>query len=169
MNKAVFLDRDGVLNKDHGYVHKLEDLELLPGVGTALQELKKRDFLLVVVSNQSGVGRGYFTKDDVEAFHTGMQELLFNQYSVKLDSFYVCYDTPGSPSKFRKPAPGMILKASIELQIDLSRSWMVGDRDTDIQCAINAGVRGIQVTQGQGHPSAFAIADSLLEALRFLI
>lgn len=169
MRKAIFLDRDGVLNVDHGYVHKVADLQIIPGVGPALVELKHRGFLLIVVSNQSGVGRGYFTATDVDLFHAAMQSKLQGEYNVQIDAFYVCYDTPETQSFNRKPAPGMVLSASKDFQINLQLSWLVGDRDTDIECANAAGVRSIHITNGMAHKNANAHAVSLFEALAFLV
>lgn len=167
--RAVFLDRDGVLNVDHGYTHKVEDLALMPGAGAALAELKRRGFLLVVVSNQSGVGRGYFTAADVDAFHAAMQARLEREHGVRLDAFYVCYDTPQTPSQRRKPAPGMVLEAAEELGIDLATSWLVGDRGSDVECAVAAGVRAVHVTDGAPHTAAAARASSLADALAILV
>lgn len=167
--RAVFLDRDGVLNVDQGYVHKVEDLELITGVGRSLAELKRRGFLLVVVSNQSGVGRGYFTAAAVDAFHAAMQTQLRSKFGVSIDAFYVCYDPPQTPSTHRKPAPGMVLDAARDLGIELASSWLVGDRDTDIECGRAAGVRAIHITSGTAHPAAFAHAVDLADALVHLV
>lgn len=167
--RAIFLDRDGVINIDHGYVHKVEDLQLINGVGDALVELKRRGFCLIVISNQSGVGRGYFGAADVEAFNEALQNRLKNEYSISLDGIYVCYDAPSVPSTRRKPAPGMILEAANDHSIDLSASWMVGDRDTDVLCAIAAGVRALHVTNSSPHPQASAHASSLAAGLPWLV
>lgn len=158
-----------MLNVDHGYVHKVDDLELLPGVGNALVELKRRGFQLIVISNQSGVGRGYFSADAVEAFNNALQTRLAQEFSVSLDGIYVCYDSPSIHSTRRKPAPGMIFEAAIDHKITLEASWMVGDRDTDVLCAIAAGVRALHITGGEPHPQAHAHAGSLADGLRWLV
>jgi D-glycero-D-manno-heptose 1,7-bisphosphate phosphatase len=149
MKRAVFLDRDGVINRAVVRDGKpyppalLAEFELLPGVGEACAQLKAAGFLLVVATNQPDVGRGIQRREDVEAMHGKMCALL------PIDRVEVCYDPgQGQPSEFRKPAPGMLLRAARELDIDLARSWMVGDRWRDIDCGAAAGCRTIFVDYG---------------------
>ena len=149
MNRAVFLDRDGVINRAVVRGGKpyppatVEEFELLPGVEEACAILKSMGFLLVVATNQPDVGRGTQTKEDVEAMHATMRSRL------PIDQVEVCYDPgQGIPSDFRKPAPGMLLRAARELRIDLPGSFMVGDRWRDIDCGAAAGCRTIFVDHG---------------------
>lgn len=174
--KAVFLDRDGVLNVDLGYTYKLSDLRLVDGAIEGLEKLSRAQFLLVMITNQSGVARGFFSLDQVHAFNN---ELL-KQIRLKIpmfafDAIMICPHHPeGSVTEFaipcecRKPGTKLITDAAEQLGIDLKRSWLVGDKDSDIDCAIKAGVRGIQVTRGgkqyKQSGSAFAKAPTLREA-----
>ncbi len=149
MKRAVFLDRDGVINRAVVREGKpyppasLAEFELLPGVKEACARLKAAGFLLVVATNQPDVGRGTQRRDDVEAMHAQMSALL------TIDRVEVCYDPgQGQPSEFRKPAPGMLLRAAHELGIDLKQSWMVGDRWRDIDCGAAAGCRTVFIDYG---------------------
>jgi D-glycero-D-manno-heptose 1,7-bisphosphate phosphatase len=151
MKRAVFLDRDGVINRPivrDGKPYppvRVEEFELLPGVAEACAKLKTAGFLLVVATNQPDVGRGTLAREIVEAIHAEMRAVL------PLDHIEVCYDAGaahGQPSEFRKPAPGMLLRSARELAIDLPRSWMVGDRWRDIDCGAAAGCRTILVDYG---------------------
>lgn len=148
--RAVFLDRDGVINRALVRDGKpyppagLSEFEILPGVPEACAALKNAGFLLVVATNQPDVGRGTISKDVVEAIHRHMLEKL------ALDRVEVCYH-PGkgaSNCDCRKPRPGMLLRAARELGIDLQRSWMVGDRWRDIDCGSAAGCRTVLVDRG---------------------
>lgn len=149
MKRAVFLDRDGVINmpivrdaKPYPPV-SVEEFEMLPGVTDACAELKAAGFLLIVATNQPDVGRGTLAREIVEAIHATMCAAL------PIDRVEVCYDPgQGVPSEFRKPAPGMLLRAARDLDIDLSRSWMVGDRWRDIDCGAAAGCRTVFVDHG---------------------
>jgi len=149
MKRAVFLDRDGVINRPIVRDGKpyppvsVEEFELLPGVAEACARLKAAGFLLVVATNQPDVGRGTLARETVEAMHAKMCAAL------PLDRIEVCYDPgQGIPSEFRKPAPGMLLRAAIELDIALSQSWMVGDRWRDVDCGANAGCRTVFIDLG---------------------
>ena len=148
---AIFLDRDGVLNHDSGYVGRREDLHWLPGAKAAVRRINDAGYHAVVVSNQAGVARGYFSEDDVRTLHGIMADELA-AVGAYIDRFYYCPYHPdvGLPAyradhPERKPRPHMVLRAAQELNIDLSRSAMIGDRDTDMQCAAGAGVRGVLV------------------------
>ena len=148
--RAVFLDRDGVLNRPvvrEGKPYppaRLEELELLPGVVEGCHRLKEAGFLLVVATNQPDVGRGTMKQEVVESMHAQLRQWL------PLDRIEVCYDPGGGqpPSEFRKPRPGMLLRAAQELQIDLRHSYMIGDRWRDIDCGHAAGCRTILIDYG---------------------
>lgn len=147
MTSAVFLDRDGVINVDHGYVSTWERFEFLPGVPDALRALQDAGYLLIVVSNQSGIGRGYYCEDDVESLNQAVAQHLGSTVGVTLSEFYHCPHHPTeAEGEFRrqcdcrKPAPGMIRQAVLDHGIDLKTSLLVGDKDSDIEAGRAAGV-----------------------------
>ncbi|HXC67511.1 MAG TPA: lipopolysaccharide heptosyltransferase II [Nitrospiraceae bacterium] len=144
---TVFLDRDGTLNYDPGYLKIAADLKLLPGVGPALARMKRAGARLVVVTNQSGVGRGMITLKDLEAIHARLQGLL-EQEQAELDAIYFCPHHPNDGCHCRKPNAGMVERAVSELQLDLRRSYMIGDRARDIQLAQRVGAKAILITSG---------------------
>jgi len=147
---ALFLDRDGVLNEDPGYVHRWEDFHWIPGAREAVAAFNRAGWWVFVVTNQSGVGRGYYAEDDVVALHAKMSESLA-EIDAHIDAYYYCpqhpeaaldtYRHPDPPD--RKPNPGMILRALAEWPVDISRSIMIGDKPSDIEAARRAGVRGL--------------------------
>jgi heptosyltransferase II len=142
---TVFLDRDGTLNYDPGYLKIAADLKLLAGVGPALARLKKAGAKLVVVTNQSGVGRGLMTLKDLEAVHARLQGLL-EQEDAALDAIYFCPHHPDDGCHCRKPNVGMVERAVSELQLDLQRSYLIGDHARDIQLAHRVGAKAILLT-----------------------
>jgi D-glycero-D-manno-heptose 1,7-bisphosphate phosphatase len=141
MNRAIFLDRDNTLIQDKGYIHRPEDVVLLPGVAQGLALLKKSGYLLIVVSNQSGIGRGYYTERDFHAVNARLQELLAH-HGVKIDDFFFCPHTPEDNCRCRKPQTGMLERAVSRWNVALSQSFVVGDKDTDVLLALNAGCKG---------------------------
>ena len=150
VTSAVFLDRDGVINVDHGYVSTWEQFEFLPGVPEALRELQDAGYLLVVVSNQSGIGRGYYSEADVESLNQAIAQHLDRTVGVTLSGFYHCPHHPTEAvGEFRrqcdcrKPAPGMIRQAMLDYHIDVKTSLLVGDKDSDIEAGRAAGVAGL--------------------------
>lgn len=144
--KALFLDRDGVINEEKNYVHRIEDFEFMDGVFDLLSYARSLGYLLVVITNQAGIARGYYTEED---FHH-LNEWMLAQFAAKgtpIDRVYYCpyHPTHGigsykQDSPNRKPAPGMLLQAEKELQIDLSQSVLVGDKESDIEAGKKAGV-----------------------------
>jgi D-glycero-D-manno-heptose 1,7-bisphosphate phosphatase len=146
---AVFLDRDGTLNVEKNYMCRYEDWEWIPGVVDGLKKLVETGFLLVIVSNQSGVARGYFSKEDVDALHLRVERELQRE-GVPIAGFYYCPHGPDEGCACRKPAPGMIVQASRALHIDLSRSYLVGDKAVDVEAGVRAGVQPLLVTTGYG-------------------
>ena len=145
---TIFLDRDGTLNEDPGYLRSASELKLLPGVAMALARLKSAGARLVVVTNQSGVGRGILTLKDLEAIHARLEGLL-EQSDAALDAIYFCPHHPDDGCRCRKPATGMVDRAVSELQVDLRKAYVVGDHARDIQLAKAAGVKSILVTSGR--------------------
>lgn len=148
MNKAIFLDRDGTINVDFSYVYKTEDLELLPGVAEALRIFQELGYLLIVITNQSGVGRGYFTLKDAEQFNRALAQELEKQ-GVALNGFYTCPHAPEEHCECRKPSPFMVMKAMKEHDIDPAQSYMFGDKKSDIECGERSHVKSFRVTAGQ--------------------
>jgi heptosyltransferase-2 len=141
---TVFLDRDGTLNYDPGYLRVAADLKLLAGVGPSLARLKRAGARLVVVTNQSGVGRGIITLKDLEAIHARLQGLL-EQEDAALDAIYFCPHHPDNGCRCRKPNVGMVERAQSELQLDLRRSYLIGDHARDIQLATRVGAKAILI------------------------
>ena len=139
MRRAFFLDRDGVIIKQVEYLKNPDEVELIPGAVDALRLIHRRGFLAVVVSNQSGIARGFFTRDDLSAVQDRLYELLAAQ-GEKLDGFYFCpHDPHVEKCPCRKPNPGMILQAARDFDIDVSASYMIGDRPADVETGIAAG------------------------------
>lgn len=151
MNRpALFLDRDGVLNADRGYVFRTEEFEPLDGVFEALRLAAAHGYALIVITNQSGIGRGYFSAADYAVLEEHMRR-LFAEEGVMLTDIYHCPHHPDADCACRKPRPGMILRAAREHDIDLGRSIMVGDKPSDADAARAAGVATIElVTQERG-------------------
>lgn len=141
MNKpAIFLDRDGTLIEERNYLCRPEDVVLLPGAGEGLRTLKQQGFSLIIVSNQSGVGRGYFTLADVEAVNARVFS-EFARFGVRFDKVYIAPEPPSQPSRGRKPSPQFLFDARDELGVDLANSFMIGDKLIDLECGWNAGVK----------------------------
>ncbi|MEO2083177.1 MAG: HAD family hydrolase [Desulfurobacteriaceae bacterium] len=141
MRKAVFLDRDNTLIYDPGYIHEPEKVVLLPGVGEGLRRLKEAGFILVVISNQSGIGRGYYGEEDFWAVNRRLQELLL-PFKVQIDDFLFCPHRPDEGCSCRKPGTELLFRAAEKWKIDLSRSFVIGDKDSDIEMGLRGGCRG---------------------------
>lgn len=149
-SRAVFLDRDGTLIEEKEYLSKVEDVVVFPGVPAALRQLRAAGFRLFVVTNQSGVGRGYFTMADLEKVHRHLTR-EFALVGVRLDVIYVAPEHPEMPSRGRKPSPQFLFDARDEFGIDLSQSYLIGDKLIDLECGWNAGVKtSILVRTGYG-------------------
>jgi D-glycero-D-manno-heptose 1,7-bisphosphate phosphatase len=136
---AVFLDRDGTLIQEKEYLRRPEDMVIFPGVAAALRQLRDAGFLLFIVSNQSGIGRGYFTLADVENVHRHLAAELARE-GAGFDKIYFAPEAPEQPSRGRKPSPQFLFDARDEFGVDLGRSCMIGDKLIDLQCGWNAGV-----------------------------
>ena len=145
LSPAIFIDRDGTIMEDTDYCSHPKDVRIFPGVPEALRLLKSRGYKLIIITNQSGIGRGLFTLDQYRAVES---EVLRQLGDGLVDATYYCPDAPGQHSKCRKPAPGMVLEAARDYHIDLSRSFLIGDKEVDVECAHNAGVRAIRVRTG---------------------
>lgn len=151
---AVFLDRDGTLNIDKGYVHRIEDWEWIPGAIDAIAALKEAGFLVIVITNQAGIARGYYDEADMTNLHTMINKEL-KEHGTAIDGFYHCPHHPEFGAirecECRKPMPGMIDKARQDFEIDLARSWLIGDKASDIQAGLAVGIKSILVLTGYGN------------------
>jgi len=157
MNKAVFLDRDGTVNEEVGYLSDLRQLKLLPGAGAAIRKLNAARIKVVLVTNQSGVARGYFPESFVHDTHELLLRMLGDE-GARLDGIYYCPHHPKSGSSHytkecdcRKPATGLLDRAAKDLDIDLGKSFMVGDKWSDVELGQRAGCRSILVRSGHAH------------------
>jgi len=181
LKKAVFLDRDGTVNVEKNYLVDPAQLELIPGAAEAIASLKAAGFLVVVVTNQSGVARGYFGPESVHRLHDALQERLASR-GARIDAFYLCPHHPTSGKgeylrdcDCRKGKPGMLLQAARDLDIDLRASFMVGDKLADLEAGLAAGCRALMVRTGYGAaeahrvPAGTPVFDDLPEAARHIL
>jgi D-glycero-D-manno-heptose 1,7-bisphosphate phosphatase len=181
LRRAVFLDRDGTVNVERGYVHRPSDFDFIPGAPEAIRLLRDAGFLVIVISNQSGVARGYYSEEDVAALHRHMDREL-GDAGTEVDAYYFC---PHHPEKgvgkylidcgCRKPLPGMLLQAAEDFSLDLSRSYVVGDKVSDVDSALKAGAIPFLVETGHGTdeaasapPGTRVVADLLTAAREIL-
>ena len=145
-NKAIFLDRDGVLNKNRDdYVKTLNELDIFPEIGKCIKMINDRNYLAIVITNQSAIARKLTTQNEVEKIHKYIQNFL-KKWNAKIDAFYYCPHHPDDNCVCRKPQPGLILQAAHDFNIDLKKSWMIGDHDRDIQSGVNAGCQTIKIS-----------------------
>jgi len=150
MNRAVFLDRDGTLIVEKNYLHRPEEVEIFPGAGPALKRLVNASFKLIIVTNQSGIGRGYYTLADAERVNDRVCADLARD-GVRIEKVYIAPEAPGQPSRGRKPSPQFLFEARDEFDLNLAESFMVGDKLIDMECGWNARVKkSILVRTGYG-------------------
>jgi D-glycero-D-manno-heptose 1,7-bisphosphate phosphatase len=186
MNRAVFIDRDGTISEEVGYINHPERFRLFPYAATAIKQLNESGWLAIVTTNQAGVARGYFAEDMIHAVHDRMTNELASD-GARIDAIYYCAHHPsvGDPPyridcDCRKPKPGLITRAARDFNIDLSNSWVVGDRYSDIELAHNAGAKSALVLSGYGrgeweHQSSSwtqqpdLVADDLLAAVALIV
>jgi len=184
-NRCVFLDRDGTINEEVNYLSHPEQLRLITGAAEAIKSLNRAGFKVVVVTNQAGVARGYFTEQTVREIHEALEKMLDEQ-GARVDAIYYCPHHPAAgigvyrqDCNCRKPNPGMLEKAAAELNIDLNESFVVGDKISDLEAGLAMGCRNILVQTGYGPESTneFSgaawgpeyVADNLLEAVRWIL
>ncbi len=171
--KTVFIDRDGVINKDIGYLYKIEDFEFIEGVFTSLKYLKKKGFSLIIVTNQSGIGKGYYKEQDFNILNNWMLDKFKEQGIDILDVFY-CPHTQEDNCNCRKPKMGMFEKADDKYQINKNNSWMIGDKEHDIKAALNFGITNTILVES-GHEiekknsNAQFISPSIKEVNNYII
>ena len=150
MNRAVFLDRDGTLIVEKNYLRRVEDVSIFPGAASALKRLQDAGFRLFIVSNQSGVGRGYFTLADVDRVNEHLARELARE-GIRFEKIYIAPEAPEQPSRGRKPSPQFLFDARDEFDVQLSQSYMIGDKLIDLQAGWNAGLKKcILVRTGYG-------------------
>ncbi len=175
MNKACFLDRDGVVNEEVNYLWEPDKVQIVPGTAAALRKLKEHGFMTIVITNQAGVARGYYGEKDIHAVHQRIRELLQAEGAL-IDDFYYCphHEKFTGECACRKPAPGMLLAAAAKYDIDMKKSLMVGDRLSDLEagesagCAVSYLVRtgyGEEVLAGGGVPPQFPVMENLSAAV----
>ncbi len=179
-NVAVFMDRDGTINEEVGYLGRVEELVLIPAAAEAIRLVNEEGMKAVVVTNQSGVAKGYFTEEDVRLINGRLAEMLRDEGAV-IDRFYYCPHHPAEgryPYKVacacRKPEPGMLLQAAADLDIDLVRSYLIGDMLKDLDAAHRVGAKGILVRTGYGKNVGITdepdyIAEDILDAVRWIL
>ena len=145
-SKAIFLERDGTINEDYGYVYKLSDLKLIEGVTKELTRLQDKGYLLIIVTNQSGIGRNKYTYEDALRFNDGLLTVLKKE-KVFITDVFMCPHVPEENCECRKPKPGMLRGAMKKYNIDPGQSYMLGDKMSDVECGQNAGVSSFLITQ----------------------
>ena len=148
LSPAVFLDRDGTIMEEAEYCSHPDQVRIIAGAPEALRALKAAGFRLVIITNQSGIGRGYYTVADYEAVQARLLELLGEEL---IDATYFCPESPEANSPRRKPSPEMVFEAARDLGLDLARSWFIGDKAIDVRCGHAAGTCAILVRTGHGH------------------
>lgn len=148
--KAVFFDRDDTLIQDENYMHKPEQLVFFEKTFSTLKELQKRDYLLFIVTNQSGIGRGYFTIDDMHNFHRHMLSELKKE-SIQISKIAYCPHAPDEGCDCRKPHPKLLLELIDEFNIDVTKSFMVGDKKSDVEAGLNANLKSIGINVEASH------------------
>jgi D-glycero-D-manno-heptose 1,7-bisphosphate phosphatase len=178
MNRAVFLDRDGTLIVEKNYLHDPEEVEVFPGAGKALKRLADAGYKLIVVTNQSGIGRGYYTIADAESVNARVSA-DFAPDGVRFEKFYIAPEAPDQPSRGRKPSPQYLLDARDEFDLNLAECFIVGDKLIDLECGWNAGVKkSILVRTGYGKEleqeapdqiSQAAVVDDLNQAAEWIL
>ncbi len=172
--RAVFLDRDGTIAEDVHYCSRVEDFKILPGVPQGIQLLNEHGFKVVVITNQSGIARGYFTEETLSLIHQRMKDEL-TRYNAWVDAIYICPHHPEERCECRKPKPTLLLQAAKEMDIALQFSYMVGDDIKDIEAGRAAGCKTIMVTTGPnqgnsqtGKPPDY-ISSNLYEAVEWIV
>jgi D-glycero-D-manno-heptose 1,7-bisphosphate phosphatase len=164
--KAIFLDRDGVINKEKNYLYKKEDFEFIDGVFDACKYFQKLGYQLIIITNQSGIARGYYQEEDFQKLTQWMLRKFTNQGLRILDVFF-CPHGPESTCNCRKPKPGMLLEARGKYNIDMKNSWMIGDKEADVQAANAAGIENtILVKTGHNIDETNSDAKFILKSMQ---
>ena len=163
--KTIFLDRDGVINKDINYLHKIEDFEFISGVFKACQYFKNLNYKIIIITNQSGISRGYYTENDFQII-TNWMIAQFKKNDINIFDVFHCPHSPDSNCNCRKPMPGMLLEAKYKHNINMNNSWMIGDKEADIIAANNAGITNtILVRSGLKVNKADSNAEYIIDSI----
>ncbi|MFN4796356.1 MAG: D-glycero-alpha-D-manno-heptose-1,7-bisphosphate 7-phosphatase [Pseudanabaena sp.] len=157
--KALFLDRDGVIVDYVPYLSQPNQVQIPQKAGEALKKWQDAGYLLIVITNQSGVGRGYFSMDMVDLIHKHIRK-EYSAFGVRFEEFFVCPHLPSIQCKCRKPSPSMLFQASQKYNIDIDRSFFVGDASSDIECAISAGCNPVLLLTGKGSSTSRMLCDN---------
>lgn len=167
MNKALFLDRDGVVNVEKNYLHKIKDFELHEGIIEVCRMYQEKGYLIIIVTNQSGIARGYYTEEDFAVLSRWMIG-HFNELGITITHIYHCphHESIDGVCECRKPAPGMFLQAKQKYDLDMERSVMIGDNERDIEAALKAGV-GMNILLSSD--AVTSKADKIIHSLRELL
>ncbi len=173
MNRAVFLDRDGTIIAEKNYLSQITEVEVLPGIPSAIRELNRNNFKVIVISNQSGVGQGKFTQKKVEKINNYLKNLLLKK-GAKIDKIYFCPHIPENNCSCRKPSTGLIHEAQKDFNIVLEKSYLIGDKASDIEAGYRAGCKTILVLTGCGEKekeksTPTHLASNLREAVKWIL
>ena len=167
MQKAVFLDRDGVINVDKAYVYKIEDFEFCESVFEVLRHFQKLGYLLIIVTNQSGIGRGYYREEDFQTLSAWMRNELL-EAKITLDAIYHCPHAPEANCECRKPKSGMFEEAIKTFDIDVKSSWMIGDKTSDIEAAMGAKIENTILLGEDQNSGAKYCVNLVLDTIKFI-
>lgn len=163
--KAIFLDRDGVINVEKNYVSTIAEFEFIPGLFSALKTFQDKGYLLFIITNQSGIARGYYTIHDFEVLTAWMLQ-EFKKEKIGISQVEFCPHSPDDVCQCRKPKTGMIDNILKNFNVDLEHSWLIGDKNADIQCAKNAGIKNtIQVKSGHAFDETKSLADFICDSI----
>ena len=171
--KTIFLDRDGVINKEINYLHRIKDFEFVYDIFKACQYFQNLDYKIIIITNQSGISRGYYSENDFQIINNWMLD-QFKQNNINVLDVFHCPHSPKANCNCRKPKPGMLLQAKIKFDIDMSNSWLIGDKEIDITAANRAGISNTILVKS-GHKinenisNARYILDSIQQANQVII
>ncbi len=166
MQKAIFLDRDGVINVEKDYLYKIEDFEFIDGIFDTLNKLLNEGFILFIITNQSGISRGFYTDEDFKRVTSWMLDLFYEK-NIKISQVEYCPHDEKTNCNCRKPKTGMIDAILKNFEIDLENSWLIGDKFSDIQCAINANIKNtIQVKSGHDFDEKVSKANYVCQSIK---
>jgi D-glycero-D-manno-heptose 1,7-bisphosphate phosphatase len=164
--KTIFLDRDGVINKEINYLHKIDDFEFIDGVFEACQYLISLEYRIIVITNQSGISRGYYTEQDFQNINNWMIG-QFKKNAINILDVFHCPHLPDSNCNCRKPLPGMLIKAQYKHNINMKKSWAIGDQESDIIAAISSGISNtILVKSGHKFNEENSCAKYIIDSIQ---